>query len=141
FSNWQQMGTWYANLASGRRDTSTEIKQKVAALTAQAPTQLEKMKGIAKFGQEEFCFVAIELGIGGWQPHPAADVFSHRYGDCKDKATLMSSMLHEVGIDSYYVVINTERGSITSQTPAQIGFNHVVMAIKLPEGVTDSSLV
>ena len=141
FSNWQQMGDWYRNLTTNRRDASEKIKQEVATLTASAPTQLDKMKALAKFVQHDIRYVAIELGIGGFQPHPAADVFTHRYGDCKDKATLMSSMLHEVGIDSYYVVINTERGSITSQTPAQIGFNHVVMAIKLPEGVTDSSLV
>ena len=141
FSNWQQMGTWYAHLASGRRDTSTEIKQKVTALTAQAPTQLEKMKAIAKFVQDEIRYVAIELGIGGWQPHPAADVFSHRYGDCKDKATLMSSMLSAIGVESYYVHINTERGSITTETPAYRGFDHTIIAIKLPDGVTDASVV
>src|SRR5947209_13612517 len=51
---------------------------------------------------------------------PAAEVFAHHYGDCKDKATLMGAMLHEIGIDSYYVVINSERGSVTPETPAHI---------------------
>jgi hypothetical protein len=85
--------------------------------------------------------VAIELGIGGWQPHPAGEVFVHRYGDCKDKATLMSSMLREIGVDSFYVSINIERGAVTPQTPAHLGFNHVILAIKLPEGVNDPSLI
>jgi len=140
FSNWQQMGTWYLNLISDRRNASPEIKEKVTALTAQASAQLEKMKAIAKFVQEDIRYVAIELGIGGWQPHPAPDVFTHRYGDCKDKATLMSSMLSSIGVESYYVVINTERGSITADTPAHRGFDHAIIAIKLPEGVSDSSL-
>jgi hypothetical protein len=141
FTNWQQMGSWYLNLTNGRRDATPEIKQKVTSLTAQASAQLDKMKAIAKFVQEDIRYVAIELGIGGWQPHPAADVFNHRYGDCKDKATLMSSMLSAVGVESYYVVINTERGSITADTPAHNGFDHVILAIKLPEGVNDSSLI
>lgn len=141
FSNWKQMGNWYWNLTSGRRDASSEIKQKVMELTAQAPTQLDKMKAIARFVQQDVRYVAIELGIGGWQPHPAADVFHHQYGDCKDKATLMSSMLSAIGVESYYVVINSERGSVTADTPAHRGFNHAIVAIKLPEGVNDPSLV
>ena len=141
FTNWEQMGRWYANLTTGRRDASNEIKQKAAELTASAPTQLDKMRAIARFMQQDVRYVAIELGVGGWQPHSAAEIFSHRYGDCKDKATLMSSMLSAIGVESYYVAINTERGSITADTPANQGFDHVIIAIKLPEGVNDASLV
>jgi hypothetical protein len=142
FANWQAMGNWYLNLTSRRRDASPEIKQQVTALTASASTSLGKLRALAQFVQQDIRYVAIELGIGGWQPHPAADVFAHRYGDCKDKATLMSSMLREIGVDSYYVVINTERGSVTPDMPPYVGgFNHVIVAIKLPEGLADPSLV
>jgi hypothetical protein len=142
FQNWKQMGIWYQGLTSGRRDASPELKQKVASLTTSASTPLAKMKTLGDFAQRDIRYVAIELGIGGWQPHPAAEVFNHHYGDCKDKATLMGAMLHEIGIDSYYVVINSERGSVTPETPAHMGgFDHAIIAIKLPEGVTDSSVI
>jgi hypothetical protein len=142
FQNWKQMGIWYQGLTSGRRDASPELKQKVASLASSASTPFAKMKAIGDFAQRDIRYVAIELGIGGWQPHAAAEVFNHHYGDCKDKATLMGAMLHEIGIDSYYVVINSERGSVTPETPAHMGgFDHAIIAIKLPEGVTDNSLV
>jgi hypothetical protein len=142
FQDWKQMGIWYQGLTSGRRDASPELKQKVVSLTSSTSTPLAKMKTIGNFAQRDIRYVAIELGIGGWQPHPAAEVFAHHYGDCKDKVTLMGAMLHEIGIDSYYVVINLERGSVTPETPAHMGgFDHAIIAIKLPEGVTDSSLV
>lgn len=141
FSNWEQMGKWYGNLTSGRRDASSEIKQKVAELTSSSPTQLDKMRAIARFMQQDIRYVAIELGIGGWQPHSASEVFSHRYGDCKDKATLMSAMLSAIDVESYYVVINSERGSITAETPAHRGFDHAIIAIKLPDGLHDASLI
>jgi hypothetical protein len=142
FQNWQQMGIWYQGLLSGRYDASPEIKQKVTALTASAGATLDKMKVLAAFAQKDIRYVAIELGIGGWQPHPAAEVFTHRYGDCKDKVTLMSSMLREIGVENYYVVINSERGSVTPETPAhKWAFDHVIIAIKLPADVTDTSLV
>ena len=141
FASWDDMGKWYSTLLAGRMEASSELKQQVAALTAGKSTQLAKMQAIARFVQQDIRYVAIELGIGGWQPHAAPEVFSHRYGDCKDKATLVRTMLREIGIDSYHVAIYDERGAVTSDTPANPGFNHVIVAIKLPEGLNDPSLV
>jgi hypothetical protein len=142
FSNWQQMGSWYLNLTNGRRDGSPEMKQIVTTLTASKPKTLDKMKALAEFAQNDVRYVAIELGVGGWQPHAASEVLVHRYGDCKDKATLLAAMLHEIGVDSYYVIINAERGAVTPDTPAHVSsFNHAILAIKLPDGINDPALV
>ena len=92
------MGTWYGSLYSGMVDANDPIKQEVITLTAGKSSLLSKIQAIAGFVQHDIRYVAIELGIGGWQPHAAAEVFSHRYGDCKDKATLMHAMLHEIGV-------------------------------------------
>ncbi|HTA49160.1 MAG TPA: DUF3857 and transglutaminase domain-containing protein [Verrucomicrobiae bacterium] len=139
--DWDAMGKWYSNLIGERVDASPEVKQQVAVLTGSQATLLQKMQAVAGFVQQDIRYVAIELGVGGYQPHPAAEVFAHRYGDCKDKATLVRSMLREIGIDSYHVVIYTERGAVTPQTPAHHGFNHAILAVKLPDGVANSSLI
>jgi transglutaminase-like putative cysteine protease len=138
--SWRDLGTWYLGLTRGRRDASPEIKQKVAELTASVPTLLGKMQVLASFVQNEVRYVAIELGIGGHQPHPAADVFNHRYGDCKDKVTLLSTMLKEIGIESYYVLINSERGSITAATLPNLDFDHAILAIALPADADAATL-
>jgi transglutaminase-like putative cysteine protease len=138
--SWHEIGAWYLGLTQGRREASAEIKQKVVELTASVPTLLGKMQVLANFVQNDIRYVAIELGIGGQQPHPAADTFNHRYGDCKDKVTLLSAMLKEVGIDSYYVIINTVRGSVTATTPPNLDFNHAILAIALPAGVDTATL-
>ena len=142
FSNWREMGNWYRNLTNGRQDASPQIQKQVATLTAGATTPLARMIALAEFVQRDIRYVAIELGIGGWQPHLAQDVLVHRYGDCKDKVTLLSSMLSQAGIDSYYVVINGERDPAAPEKPPYIySFNHMVLAIKLPANVSDPSLV
>jgi hypothetical protein len=110
-------------------------------LSASAATPLDKMQAIARFMQHDIRYVFIKLGIGGFQPHPASEVFQHRYGDCKDKATLMSSMLQETGVSSYYVIINHERDAVRPEMPAHSGFDHVVLAIKVPDGVNSPTLV
>jgi hypothetical protein len=142
FESWGDMGKWEETLSHGRRDATPDIKQKVAELTAGSKTQLEKMQALGSFVQKDIRYVAIELGIGGFQPHAASDIFVHRYGDCKDKATLLSSMLKEISVDSYYVSINTERGAVKPDTPANMySFNHEILAIHLPDGLEDPSLV
>src|SRR5215469_1937030 len=142
FLNWSEMGVWENQLLQGRLTPSPAIKQKVAELTANSPTTLAKMRALASFMQKDIRYVAIELGIGGWQPHSAEETFSHRYGDCKDKAALLASMLKEVGVDSYLMPIHTERGGVTPVTPAHIGsFNHVILAVHLPDTMNDPSLL
>lgn len=141
FADWSGMGKWYWNLTENRTEASPQIKQEVAALTASQSTDLARMQALANFVQRDIRYVAIELGIGGWQPHAAAEIFSNRYGDCKDKVTLLRSMLREIGIESYNVAIYTMRGAVTAQTPANNGFNHVIDAIRLPAGFSDPTII
>ncbi len=142
FAEWNDLGQWVNTVLAGRVEASAEVRQQVATLTADKHTELEKMKAIAKFVQHDIRYVAIELGIGGWQPHAAPEVFAHRYGDCKDKATLTRSMLHEIGVESYAVIINDHRGAVTRETPAHnFGFNHAILAVKLPDDLNDPSLI
>ena len=138
--SWHELGAWYMTLMRDRRNASPEIKQKVADLTASTTTTLAKIQALASFVQSDIRYVAIELGIGGHQPHAAAEVFNHRYGDCKDKANLLITMLKEIGIDAYAVVINTVRGSVTSTTPPDLNFNHAIVAIALPPDLDAANL-
>ena len=93
-----RLGRWYVGLTSDRRIATPEITQKARELTAGKTDFDGKARTLASFLQSEVRYVAIEIGIGGYQPHPAGDVFHARYGDCKDKVTLLSTMLREVGI-------------------------------------------
>lgn len=138
FLTWDDMARWQTGLASGKRDSTPDINNKFAEITGGKPTPQEKMREIAGYIQKDIRYVAIEVGIGGWQPHSASEIFSHRYGDCKDKATLMSTMLKLAGIDSYYLFINTRRGAVGPETPPERMFNHAILAIRLPAELTDN---
>ena len=130
-ASWDGLGRWYSQLAEGRRAPSPEITDKVHQLMSDKPDFDRKLRALTGFMQSEIRYVGIEIGIGGYQPHPASDVFHYRYGDCKDKATLLSSMLREAGISSEYVLIDTDRGVVRSGLPSS-WFNHAILAIELP---------
>jgi hypothetical protein len=131
-STWDGIGRWYNALTTGRRDTTPEMVTKAQQLTAGKSDFDGKVRALASFLQTDVRYVAIEIGIGGYQPHPASEVFRARYGDCKDKATLLSSLLQSVGIASDYVIIDTQRGSVRPDLPT-IYFNHAILAIETPE--------
>jgi hypothetical protein len=137
--SWKDIGVWYAGLTNASRVPSPELQRKVTELTAGISDPFQQMQALASYVQQQIRYVAIEVGIGGLQPHPAAEVFKHQYGDCKDKATLMSTMLKQIGIDSYYVMIDTDRGIVNPEFPSLRG-NHMVMAIRLPDSVPGNKL-
>jgi hypothetical protein len=130
-TNWDQIGIWEAQLASGSLQSTPEIQQKVKELTSSAATWRDKVQALGIYVQSRIRYVDIEIGIGGFQPHPAGDTYKHQYGDCKDKATLLSAMLREVGIPSYLALAQTERGVIVPDFASAITFNHIILAIPL----------
>jgi len=138
--DWRHIGQWYWNLASGRREVNPQINDKARELTANISNPLEKIERLASYVQHQVRYVAVEIGIGGYQPHSASEVSSSGYGDCKDKATLLSALLHAIGIESYYVLINSDRGFLSPGFPTMLSFDHVILAIRLPQGVQTSSL-
>lgn len=137
---WSDIGRWYAQLASDRLSPTPELQAKVHQLVDGIGDPAARMRALARFAQRDVRYVAILIGIGGWQPHPAADIFKNRYGDCKDKATLLSTMLREIGVESYYLVVNTDRGTVDRDFATAAIFDHVVLAIRIPDNVNDPSL-
>lgn len=137
FSSWKDMGLWYEKLSRERRHPDKTITDKALELTAGLTDARRKLERLAEFVQKEIRYVSIQIGIGGYQPHPAASILANRYGDCKDKATLLAALLESAGFDSFYIIINIFRQVVTPDSPVSLfSFNHAILAIKLP----DSSL-
>lgn len=136
---WQGIGLWYEQLSKDRLTPSPEIIAKAAELTAGKTDFYDKAEAIATFLQKQIRYFVIEMGVGGYQPHPAAEIFKGRYGDCKDKATLLSAMLASVGIHSSLLMVDTERGVVDPKDPSIAG-NHMIGAIEIPAGYDSPKL-
>lgn len=130
---WKGIGEWYDGLSRGRLAASPEIAAKAAELTAGKTDFYDKAEAIGQFVQQKVRYFVIEMGVGGYQPHSAQDIFRGRYGDCKDKATLLSAMLSSVGIHSALMLVDSERGVIDPADPSIVA-NHMIGAIEIPKG-------
>lgn len=131
FRDWQDVASWYYDVANPKTKPDEAIKAKVAELTKDKKRLEDKVKAIYYFVTNEIRYVGLEFGIGGLIPHQASEVFKYKYGDCKDKATLLISMFREIGVPAYYVLVRTRyRGSLPLESPG-FQFDHAICAIKL----------
>ena len=136
---WQGIGEWYQQLSKDRVLASPEIIAKATALTSGKTDFYDRSEAVAEFVQKQVRYFVVEMGIGGWQPHPAADIFRNGYGDCKDKATLLAAMLSAAGIHSTMVLVDTHRNVIDPDAPSMFG-NHMISAIEIPKGYDSPKL-
>lgn len=128
FRSWEEVGRWYDGLQRERSTPSPEIRAKAAELTRNAPDELAKIQAIYKYVSTEFRYIGVAFGIGRYQPHSAAEVLSNQYGDCKDKHTLLASLLAAAGIAAYPALINSSH-MIDTELPSPSQFNHLITVV------------
>jgi hypothetical protein len=135
-NQWRAIGGWITTLESNRSDPSPEIAARVQSLIASTPSFYAKLSRITEAIQRDIRYFVVTRGIGGLQANHAADIYRNGYGDCKDKATLLISMLQVAGIHAYYVPVDDRRGFIDPANPSLAG-DHMITAIEIPPDVED----
>ena len=105
--NWRQFSDWAAGLFQKNGVATPELKQKVQALTKDKPDVGDKVQAIISYLQTDYRYVAMEMDSHGYEPHPASETFANKYGDCKDLTLLAITMLNEVGVQAWPIVISS----------------------------------
>ena len=129
--SWEMLVEWYATLIREQDYITPEIEEKTKALLKGAWTRKEKIKRLYEYVTANINYVGIELGIWAIKPHPAPLILKEKYGDCKDKTTLLSTMLAATGIRSYPVLISAgDSRSVIREIPSLAYFNHMILAVE-----------
>lgn len=134
FREWGDVSRWLSTLSDPQAVATPEITAKAQQLTSASGTEFDKIAAVGRFAQD-INYVSIQTGIGrggGYEPHSAAEVFEKSYGDCKDKANLMRTMLKAVGIESHPVAIYSgDRNYVRPDWASPQQFNHAIIAVKV----------
>ena len=131
FKNWDEVGQWYAGLQNGRVSVTPPIQAKADELTRGLTANTDKARAIYAFVSTKFRYISVSLGTGRYQPHAAADVLVNQYGDCKDKHTLLASLLKAAGIEAWPALMGAGL-KIDADVPSPAQLNHVITV--LPQG-------
>jgi transglutaminase-like putative cysteine protease len=141
YKTWTDVSRWYSGLSDPQATADDAVAQKARELTAGAKTELERIQAIGRYVQS-LQYISIQIGIGRFRPHAAAEVYAKKYGDCKDKANLMRAMLAAIGIQSYPVLIRSGDPTYVREewtSPGQ--FNHCIVAVRVSDATQVPSVM
>jgi cellulose synthase operon protein C len=123
---WDEVGAWYWGLARDQFDVDDEVRRRVKEITKGLKDDAAKVKAIYRYATETR-YVALEFGLEGIRPRRCAQTLARGWGDCKDKATLIVTMLREIGIPATIVLVRTQmRGGIEPDPPSLAIFDHAI---------------
>jgi len=132
FGDWRSVSKWLAGLADPQANANATLTAKTKELTAAATTELDRIRAVARYVQG-VQYISIQTGVGrggGYKPHQAIDVFTKNYGDCKDKANLMRTMLASIGLRAFLVSAYAgDPDYVRPEWPSPQQFNHAIVAV------------
>jgi hypothetical protein len=131
FVNWKQVGQWYSDLEQSHRGPSPDIRIKANDLTSGLNRDLDKAEALYNYVAQQIKYFSLaSLDIGGYEPHSASDTLLNGFGDCKDKAMLLASLLEALGMHASSVLISDHQDAKLG-LPSPLAFNHLITILSV----------
>lgn len=132
--DWEAKSRWFygVNEDYGSFETTPEIDEKVAEIVEGAENEMDSISLLTHWVADNIRYSGLSMGEGeGYTLHTGEMTFEDRCGVCKDKASMLITMLRAAGFESYAAM--TMAGSRIDDLPAD-QFNHSVTVVKLSDG-------
>jgi hypothetical protein len=132
YKDWESVGRFYWGLVKDQLRVTDEVRAAADEAVRDIPTDDEqaRIRAVYDYVVSRTRYVALEFGIHSFKPYPVETVLSRRFGDCKDKASLMHAMLEALGIDSRLVLLRTRRMGNLADAPASLAvFDHAILYV------------
>jgi transglutaminase-like putative cysteine protease len=129
-ASWNEVARWSAAMFAIDDESQAAVKELADRIRAQHASQPAQITAAIRFVQDEVRYLGIELGRNSHEPHPPAEVLEQRWGDCKDKALLLSALLRELGVEAWPALVNTRlRRRLDQRLPSPFSFDHVIVQV------------
>jgi tetratricopeptide (TPR) repeat protein len=130
FQNWSEVADWYAQLEKERRIPTVEIRSKADEITRGQNNDEDKARALYDWVSRNIRYVSLSFGTGRYQPHAASEVLANRYGDCKDKTTLLEAMLEAERLRAHPVLVSLS-ADVDPDVPNPMQFDHVIALLEV----------
>jgi hypothetical protein len=112
----------------------TKLPESVAELVEKwkkEENEGERLDKAVHWVEDDIRYFALDLGQHTVKPRPLEDVCSTRFGDCKDKALLLVSILRALSFEAWPALTNTYwRDRLNHIQPFPGAFNHAIVAYR-----------
>lgn len=134
-TSWQQVQNWYVALAAKHLQTDDDIQKQARKLITGLFNQLDQIQALYRYASHDVRYVGVELGRSAYEPHLPRETMQNKYGDCKDKAALLVSLLNAVGIKAYMAIVRPNHdGPVNQDLPGPEQFSHAVVYVPRESG-------
>lgn len=131
FKDWESVAKWAERLFIMPIECSSEIKEQIAKWKLEHFKQEDLIIAIMRFVQNDVRYLSISEDISDSKAAEPNQVFSRRYGDCKDKSLLLKFLLNFVEIEANVVLVNTIcKHMIERRLPSPHAFNHAIVCFE-----------
>ena len=131
FESSADLYNWYQYLYTKCNNQTATLKSKVDELVRGKANDIEKVKSVFYWVQDNIRYIAFEDGYAGFVPQTVQDVFKNKYGDCKGMANLLTEMLKLGGFDAHMTWIGTKHIPYTYAIPSLCVDNHCICTLFL----------
>jgi tetratricopeptide (TPR) repeat protein len=127
--SWQALAQSYSKIVDDRIAQSN-VSDLAARLVKGKATNAEKMAAIVEYMNREIRYTGIEFDQASVLPHSPTDTLKHKYGDCKDKSTLLVAILRAIGISADLALLNAgDRLDVPEELPGMGLFDHAIVYV------------
>jgi len=132
--DWEEIARWEYSLIKDQFVPDESVRRKAEQLTEGLDDRMEKVRAMANFVMQKIQYRQdYDRMIMGMKPHKVGNVLEKEVGDCKDKATLLITMLREQGISANYVTLRTRRsGRLVRDIPSN-QCDHAIVYVPDPD--------
>jgi tetratricopeptide (TPR) repeat protein len=130
FKSWSDLNEWYRRKISDQIIADPQIKSLAVQLTEDIQDPIEKIRRLYRYVTDHIRYVGLEFGIHSYVPYKVSQVQHRKYGDCKDKSSLLVTLLSEIGIEAHVALVRMRKLGRTPASPASLAvFNHAICYI------------
>ncbi len=131
-ASWAAVAAAYADIVDrqiGKPDLTAYVRDARKGLDGKRDRDAIVGRLVARLGAD-VKYTGIEFGEASIVPRTPAEVLERRYGDCKDKALLLTALLRAAGIPAEVALLDSGFGpDVDPDVPGFGGFDHAIVYV------------
>lgn len=131
FRSWPEMARWWWGVSKDRFVADDAVRAEAARLGAAPADVPARIAALHAFVSGQVRYLSVGFGSGRYEPRPAAEVLSTRYGDCKGKHALLAALASAGGVEVWPVLVHSTRKDLHDDVPSPMQFDHLISVVRV----------
>ena len=131
-TSWKNVVTGYARLSNDKLRVA-DVQSLLGKLNVKSSSRAELIRRVVAALHKNVRYTGVEFGEASIVPQFPSETLKRKYGDCKDKAALLVTVLRALNIPANLALLSTGPGQdINPELPGMGMFDHAIVFVPHP---------